>query len=526
MITSSMSRGVLLVGTGVILVQALIQALLPGIPAQAHLSVVLWLTAGAVMLSARWHTPRPRLPFVALAAGLASAAAGYGIEAWVVPDRGPTGILGPVLVGLHLVTGACYLVAITIVVALRRPRGGHDGLIDAAAIVLAALLLGWQFGAAPGAGGSAGLSVPLVGSGSALGAVGSGSALGAVGSGSALGAVGSVSALVALAMCAVTWRLAFRAGEAAPVLLRLVAASALFAVGAGAQMLLSLDGALELIVDAARRGPGVLIASAVLHPAIRILTKREEGSARPVTPWRMLLLGAALLVLPALLVVQAVQFDARSSEVLPLAAGATALTALVLWRLGRLVVERERLRTDLQRREARFRELALYDSLTRLASRYQLMARLEALVAEVPAGAVGGTVAFVDLDAFKPVNDRYGHEVGDRVLCTVAERLSALVREGDTVSRLGGDEFILVCRDVATPAEAERLRYRLADALAVPAMLDGVEVPLSASVGLAMLHGGDDPEALIQRADTAMYEEKSAQRRGGGGIPTVAQAPS
>jgi diguanylate cyclase (GGDEF)-like protein len=120
----------------------------------------------------------------------------------------------------------------------------------------------------------------------------------------------------------------------------------------------------------------------------------------------------------------------------------------------------------------------------------------------------------IDLDGFKEVNDGLGHPVGDALLCQAATRLLALLRPGDLVARLGGDEFALLQAQVHHPDEAAALATRINAALAEPYEFDGQRVPASASVGVA-LHGvdGGDAEALMQRADGALYAAK-AQGRG------------
>ncbi|MCB0065542.1 MAG: GGDEF domain-containing protein, partial [Caldilineaceae bacterium] len=124
-------------------------------------------------------------------------------------------------------------------------------------------------------------------------------------------------------------------------------------------------------------------------------------------------------------------------------------------------------------------------------------------------------VLFIDLDDFKPVNDTFGHDIGDRVLQEVAQRLSASIRECDTVGRIGGDEFLVVLTDVAEVSDIHIVAERITEATSQPFDLAGAQFSLSVSVGVALFaEHGDDPEALIRAADQAMY---CAKRSGGNG---------
>ena len=122
-------------------------------------------------------------------------------------------------------------------------------------------------------------------------------------------------------------------------------------------------------------------------------------------------------------------------------------------------------------------------------------------------------VLCLDLDRFKEVNDALGHTVGDLLLREVAARLHACTRETDTVARLGGDEFAVVQVGAPQPADAEALCRRLLEALAVPCRLDGHEVAVGASVGVALVPtDGDDPATLLRHADIALYRAKGEGR--------------
>jgi diguanylate cyclase (GGDEF)-like protein len=160
--------------------------------------------------------------------------------------------------------------------------------------------------------------------------------------------------------------------------------------------------------------------------------------------------------------------------------------------------------------------LAATDELTGSPNRRAFLDRLAPAIADV-AGGRGAAVCLVDLDGFKEVNDRDGHLAGDGVLKDVAGALAAAVRETDTVARLGGDEFAVLAR-TAPDLPGELLAERLRAAVAVVGAGRGV----TASVGVATLSAGDDVEAVLHRADEAMYRAKSS---GGNRVDVSSVAP-
>jgi diguanylate cyclase (GGDEF)-like protein len=163
-----------------------------------------------------------------------------------------------------------------------------------------------------------------------------------------------------------------------------------------------------------------------------------------------------------------------------------------------------------QETERRLREMAYRDQLTGLANRASLAELADALDASHDRTLV---VAYIDLDGFKPVNDTYGHDVGDRVLTQVAGRLTAALLPGESVFRLGGDEFLVICPDHVGRLHDTALRLRAAVAQRIR-VRDEETVHLDCSVGLSRgTTGSDAVEDLVRRADAAMY---LAKRRGSG----------
>lgn len=159
--------------------------------------------------------------------------------------------------------------------------------------------------------------------------------------------------------------------------------------------------------------------------------------------------------------------------------------------------------------EARIHRLAHYDHLTGLPNRLLLAERMDQALAQAQRHRRQLAVLFIDLDGFKPINDRYGHDTGDELLQLIAGRLHDSVREGDTVCRWSGDEFILVLSEIADGADAERVATKVLEAVARPAVLSTAEVRVSASIGIALYpEDATDRDGLVTRADGAMYEAK------------------
>jgi diguanylate cyclase (GGDEF)-like protein len=170
-------------------------------------------------------------------------------------------------------------------------------------------------------------------------------------------------------------------------------------------------------------------------------------------------------------------------------------------------------RADIQDSADRCREMATHDSLTGLPNRTLLLERLEHAVLKARRSKHRAAVLFVDLDQFKAVNDRYGHTVGDELLVAVSNRMSAMLRPGDTVARISGDEFVILCEDLDDSYTAEQLAARVGSAIARPFTLSSCEVAVSASVGIAFSGRGDHlAEQVLVEADAAMYQ---AKRHGG-----------
>ena len=174
--------------------------------------------------------------------------------------------------------------------------------------------------------------------------------------------------------------------------------------------------------------------------------------------------------------------------------------------------------TARRRVEERIRHRARHDGLTSLLNRESFIELLGETIMRTTHEGGAFAVHYLDLDGFKPINDALGHAGGDLVLAAVAERMRGIAREGDTVARMGGDEFAILQGSVDDPAQALGLTERLLHVLDTPITIEGREIRIGLSAGIALFpQHGVTPEALIRNADAALYRVKSA----GGGAAQV-----
>jgi len=175
--------------------------------------------------------------------------------------------------------------------------------------------------------------------------------------------------------------------------------------------------------------------------------------------------------------------------------------------------------TELKNAEQKIAYLANHDSLTSLSSSHVIRSKLDQITARSKDGAESSAILFVDLDGFKAINDRYGHDAGDNVLQRTSERLRASVRGHDMIGRIGGDEFVILLTGFAEGIDLEftvkKIAERLISAISKPIEIDGIHVVVSASIGIAYCpEHHSNPEELLKLADSAMYSVKNTGKNG------------
>ena len=249
--------------------------------------------------------------------------------------------------------------------------------------------------------------------------------------------------------------------------------------------------------------PAVMICATVASVRQRRARTVDDGR-RPAHRRFSVLPYAAVVAVDALLL--SATWSGRGDDQRVIVVGAVVLTALVAVRQVTAFQENGRLL-------ARLDHGATHDALTQLPNRALFGDRLRRAVTTCDAHRKV-SVALIDLDDFKAVNDTLGHRAGDALLVAVAQRLAGCVRARDTVGRLGGDEFIVVLDDI-DPAGADLAVQRILAALTTPVVADGHELLVRASIGVADGGTGDDADELLRRADIAMY---AAKNDGGGGF--------
>lgn len=177
--------------------------------------------------------------------------------------------------------------------------------------------------------------------------------------------------------------------------------------------------------------------------------------------------------------------------------------------VGQLIRSFAGMRLEVKNYQEKLHNLAHHDTLTGLPNRMMFLDRLEHAIAQANRNNRALALLFLDLDQFKYINDDLGHAAGDALLVSVAERLSATVREGDTVARFGGDEFIVIIEGMENPGEAEIAAQRIVNAFHEPVQIVEQKIPIGISIGVTVYpRDATEISILIQNADHAMYLAK------------------
>ena len=189
----------------------------------------------------------------------------------------------------------------------------------------------------------------------------------------------------------------------------------------------------------------------------------------------------------------------------------TMIVAQTLADVASAYVVNAQARAALRESSDGFQESSLHDALTGLPNRVLLAQRLDHAAQRAVRSKKKMAILFVDMDRFKEVNDTFGHPVGDQLLVAIAARLSDLLRPGDTLARMSGDEFVILCEELEDAAVVEALAERVGSSLAEPFALEDHDVTITASVGIAFSGPGVDiPERILHDADAAMYQAKGS----------------
>lgn len=259
-----------------------------------------------------------------------------------------------------------------------------------------------------------------------------------------------------------------------------------------------------------RRMPMIRRRPAVLSESMESWRKKVFEKAGAIGCWPLFALSAGELAATrepvGILSVATVEFDAFDGEMCRLLDEIADAAGLAL--------KQHAQRQALLREQERQSYLALHDDLTGLPNRRALDQYLDTMLVKARQCGSRMAVGLLDLDDLKPINDRYGHAVGDRLLIEVANRLRKVLRAKDYVARFGGDEFVLVFENIQHEADIEWLLDRAGETLLQPVWMDGLSLPLGASLGIAM-YSADAPasgEQLLRRADQAMYQIKARKR--------------
>ncbi|HEX6140434.1 MAG TPA: EAL domain-containing protein [Candidatus Limnocylindria bacterium] len=433
----------------------------------------------AIVVGVRMHRPANAMPWYLLALGLLLSTAGDWT--WLVLER--VYHLDP----FPSVADVFYLGGMAVIgLALWRmlrgclPDGDRAGLLDALIVAVGVALLTWVFVMAPIVSDTSQSPAALI--------------------------VALLYPLIDILLLGALVRLVLAPGEK-PMAMRLVIGALVAFLVADypyALMVLNDSYAIGNPIDAGWLIGAALWGTAALHPSMARIARPLADAEPRFSATRLLLLAAASLMAPAVLVWE--WANQTPLDVPVVAGGCVVLFLLVIARLQGVVAD---LRSTLDQRqvlESALQHRALHDPLTGLANRALFRDRLEHALAR-PTGSLA--VMFIDLDDFKTVNDAYGHAAGDVVLDAVANALRSATRPEDTVARLGGDEFAVLLTDSPDRYTASLVAGRLLEAVHVPVEVAGYRHTPGASIGISLGSGApSQSDRFMREADIAMYVAK------------------
>ncbi|GLY29270.1 GGDEF domain-containing protein [Kineosporia sp. NBRC 101731] len=448
----------------------------PSETAQAVIAGLVYLTAMvAILVGVRRHRPGTSWSWYVLAVKVALFGAAE-VAYWVQSLSTERDAFPSIADALYLPSSLLLIVVLIAFTLARHREWDRAGLLDAAVLSIGAGMLAWLY-----------LISPTAHSGDL----------------SVLGRTVSLAyPILDLLALAVLLRLAIGSGRR-PVAYRLLVGGVITLLVTDAiYTLLELAGAYQAggVLDSGWLVSHILFASAALHPSMPELSQPTPPVPEGVIGRRRLYaLAVASLMAPLVLIIEWLRHEAIDAPVI--AGGSIGLYLLVLARLHGVV---QQLASSLDTAQSQ----ANTDLLTGLANRRLFYSRWSRSLAEAPGPTA---LLYLDLDGFKAVNDTLGHETGDAVLQTVADRIRQVVRSGDVIARLGGDEFAIMLPG-ATDEHAGDIAARIVAAVSVPMTIQGAPVRVGASIGVILAPPGSDPDTEIKRADTAMYGAKTAGR--------------
>ena len=256
----------------------------------------------------------------------------------------------------------------------------------------------------------------------------------------------------------------------------------------------------------------LILAITISIIAINLSLKGYRTALIYLVAWLIFIIGALVLsarnfgLIPNTVLSQYAIFIGSALEMI-------LISFALAQRINQIKDHYQRLVSDnsqLKDQESSLKQLAHYDALTGLANRTLIMEKLELLLALSKRNDKKLAVLFLDLDGFKPVNDRYGHDAGDEVLITMADRLRSLLRNSDYIGRIGGDEFIVLVEHGDQEFNPQQVADKIRTAIAEPFSILGEKVQLGTSIGISVYpDNAQDIPSLVSFADTAMYINKA-----------------